>query len=133
MQIDARWLKSAAAAVALLSPIAGAGGAWAVVGTRLSGVERRTEEVASSVQQLRADNAQQAKEAATTTDKRLDALDAALAEQQAKDAEQTRQMAVLEERLRTMGTTIDRMDRRQEVLLDRLNASPRLRNREFPQ
>lgn len=116
------------AGIVIGSLTVGAGGlsSYYAAISRLEHVAYRTEQVATmakdavdAARETRLASERQLREYQTATDARL--------EEQAQQRTVDRQdIAVMKEQLRAQGTVLERMDRRQEVLLDRLNA-PRTR------
>lgn len=106
--------------------------AWLTTVNRVDKAADRAEVAATAAQKASSDVGALRTETQEQIRKYQDTVDARLEEQKRQRQEDRQDIVLIKEQLRAQSATIDRMDRRQEVMLDRLNP-PRRVVRDFPQ
>ncbi len=111
--------------VATTASLAVAGGvAWLTVSNRAEAAASTAQRASTDVASLRSDTQEQMR-------KYQDSVDARIEEAKRQQQEARQDIILIKAQLQAQTTTIERMDRRQEVMLDRLNP-PRRVVRDFP-
>lgn len=111
--------------IATASMAAGGATAWLTTATKADAAATAAQRASSDVATLRSETQEQMRKYQESVDLRLE-------EQKRQRQEDRQDIILIKEQLRVQSATIDRMDRRQEVMLDRLNP-PRRVVRDFPQ
>lgn len=106
--------------------------AWVTTVTRVDKAADRAEVAASAAQKASSEVSTLRSETQEQIRKYQDSVDVRIEEQKRQRQEDRQDIVLIKEQLRSQSATIDRMDRRQEVMLDRLNP-PRRVVRDFPQ